>query len=275
MQRAATLGPLTELNQVIIKNKQAATKDGGAPNGSLSMPRSQSVITPSHIPTLAPRRNERIQLEAILTDVWSKEQLPFPGLGPKKGDYSMRASANHVMRKLSMANITSNFSKRSMSFAGISHATAGEWNFRSSRGSTLPRPARKQLEERVITFHTAPEAFLPEDFELVTASSARGRLAALRTFTMGGDRSRAGMALESKEGEAIGFKRSRSAVARSRRSDVLPDRPVTERSKTAMSTPALVSEWTPSTEEQPRGTMEEARVGRRQRARSRLARLLG
>ncbi|TKA70584.1 hypothetical protein B0A49_02805, partial [Cryomyces minteri] len=112
--RAATLGPKTLANQVIIKNTQAVKdlKDNLSTT-HLPIGRSQSVQTPSHVPTLAPRRADRVRLETALKDVWTRDILPFPGMGYRRPDNPLRASANTVMRKLSMASIASNFSKRS------------------------------------------------------------------------------------------------------------------------------------------------------------------
>jgi hypothetical protein len=63
---------------------------------------------------LAPSRDQRIKLELLLSDVWSREVLPFPGM--------TRPTASSIMRKLSVASITSNFSKRSGSLASLNKA---------------------------------------------------------------------------------------------------------------------------------------------------------
>lgn len=231
VHRAATLGPTTDLNQVMIKNTQA-TKEApdNASTSSLPISRSQSVATPSHIPVLAPRRTERIQLEHLLSDVWTKDAIPWPGLGPKRSEYNIRASANHVIRKLSMASIASNFSKRSLSYASVSQASIAE--MRTPKGlkpqklkgrNPFPLPSvsasspmlgdpaaascasavlqkstgtneqsQNLSKPSVINFHNAPDAFLPEDFDLKTTLKAgRQRLGAgVRSLTMASERPR-------------------------------------------------------------------------------------
>ncbi|KAK4503551.1 hypothetical protein PRZ48_004466 [Zasmidium cellare] len=183
VHRAATIGPTTDLNQVIIKNTQSMKEmHENESQVSLKIPRSQSVATPSHVQTLAPRRAERHRLESILSDVWTKNILPYPGM-VRRSD-PIRASANHVIRKFSMASITSNFSssKRTPSYTSIA----------SSRKEDMPPPRRNPRRESrsgnmmrppVVNFHNAPDAFLPADFELQDQAAKRKK-SALRTFTM-------------------------------------------------------------------------------------------
>lgn len=187
VHRTATVGPTTDLNQVIIKNTQAVKEAlDNTSHTSLQIPRSQSVATPSHVQTLAPRRADRIRLESMLSDVWTKDILPYPGMQPRLSD-PIRASANHVIRKFSMASITSNFSssKRSASYTSISGP---------SRKEDMPPPKAKHGTRNrayskptprppLVDFHNAPEAFLPADFELEDPVTKRKK-SALRTFTM-------------------------------------------------------------------------------------------
>lgn len=185
VHRAATIGPTTDLNQVIIKNTQSLKEmHDNESQASLQIPRSQSVATPSHVQTLAPRRGERHRLESILSDVWTKDLLPYPGM-VRRSD-PIRASANHVIRKFSMASITSNFSssKRTPSYTSIASSSRKEDMppaprrnpRRESRSGTLTRPP-------LVNFHNAPDAFLPADFELQEPAAKRKK-SALRTFTM-------------------------------------------------------------------------------------------
>ena len=191
VHRTATVGPTTDLNQVIIKNTQAVKEaQASSSQQSLQIPRSQSVATPSHVQTLAPRRTERHRLETFLADVWTKELLPYPGM-VRRSD-PIRASANHVIRKFSMASITSNFSssKRTASYTSVcsrrkedippslppSSKAFGSKNGRATLTKT-PRPP-------LIDFHTAPEAFLPSDFELQDPATTKSKKSALRALTM-------------------------------------------------------------------------------------------
>ncbi|KAF2169155.1 hypothetical protein M409DRAFT_64916 [Zasmidium cellare ATCC 36951] len=183
VHRAATIGPTTDLNQVIIKNTQSMKEmQENESQVSLKIPRSQSVATPSHVQTLAPRRAERHRLESILSDVWTKNTLPYPGM-VRRSD-PIRASANHVIRKFSMASITSNFSssKRTPSYASIASSRKEDMPpsrrdpRRESRSGNMTRPP-------VVDFHNAPDAFLPADFDLQDQAAKRKK-SALRTFTM-------------------------------------------------------------------------------------------
>lgn len=187
VHRTATVGPTTDLNQVIIKNTLASKEAiDNTSHTSLQIPRSQSVATPSHVQTLAPRRADRIRIEGLLSDVWTKDLLPYPGMTPRRSD-PIRASANHVIRKFSMASITSNFSssKRSASYTSINSSRKEDMppprarpNARDHRNG-YSKPARPPL----VDFHNAPEAFLPEDFELEDPAAKRKK-SAFRTFTM-------------------------------------------------------------------------------------------
>ncbi|KAF2483224.1 hypothetical protein BDY17DRAFT_250617 [Neohortaea acidophila] len=188
VHRTATVGPTTDLNQVIIKNTQAAKEAlETSSTTSLQIPRSQSMATPSHVQTLAPGRADRVRLESILCDVWTKDLLPYPGMQPRRSD-PIRASANHVIRKFSMASITSNFSssKRSASYTSISTNHKEDMpppklqKSMRGRANTNKPTARPPL----VDFHNAPEAFLPEDFELQVDRGSKRKKSALRTLTM-------------------------------------------------------------------------------------------
>ncbi|KAK5134677.1 hypothetical protein LTR08_006192 [Meristemomyces frigidus] len=187
VHRTATVGPTTDLNQVIIKNTQAVKEAlDSASTASLPIGRSQTVAGPSHVQTLAPRRADRIRLESLLADVWTKDLIPYPGMNARRTD-EIRASANHVMRKFSMASIASNFStsRRNASYTSIDHATRREEMAppsESSRASERGRYGSKPSRPPLVDFHNAPEAFLPEDFEL--HDPARRKKSAFRTFTM-------------------------------------------------------------------------------------------
>jgi hypothetical protein len=185
VHRAATLGAKTNTGQVIIKNTQAQKLPDAPPTFSPGVvSRSQSLMSNNQIPTLAPRRAERIRLETMLEEVWTKDILPFPGMSSRKVENQIRASANSVMRKLSMASIASNFSRRSPSFSSMSN-TRSEDSFGSrvhkmSHGNLRPRSATdRRPAPTVVDFHTAPAAFLPTDFEIqdIRPSSRRRRLA--------------------------------------------------------------------------------------------------
>jgi hypothetical protein len=111
---------MSGLCQVIIKNTNAFKESAS----SASINRSQSLLTTNRIPVLAPLRADRIRLETLLADVWTREILPYPGMtGRARSEHLVRASASSMMRKLSVASIASNFTKRSGSMASL-HKTA-------------------------------------------------------------------------------------------------------------------------------------------------------
>lgn len=185
VHRAATIGSKQNMTQVIIKNTQAQkAPEPPPPFAPTLVTRSQSHMSTNHIPTLAPRRAERIRLENILEDVWTKDILPFPGMGNRRVENHIRASANSVMRKLSMASIASNFSRRSPSFSSLSNTRSDDsFNSRMQKVSQGNLRARSAADRRpapaVVDFHNAPAAFLPTDFEVqdTRPSSRRRRLA--------------------------------------------------------------------------------------------------
>lgn len=123
IQRASTVGPKSSLSQVIIKNTHAP-RDGleSHPQPDTPMNRSQSLLSTARIPVLTSRRVERIRLEYALADLWTRDVIPYPGMGGRRGEYLIKASANSMMRKLSIASIASSFTKRSTSFASLAYS---------------------------------------------------------------------------------------------------------------------------------------------------------
>lgn len=112
IRRATTVGPKSPLCQVIIENT-SATKDTATSSTNAAVNRSQSLLGTNRIPVLAPSRAERVRLERLLSDVWTKQILPYPGMtGRARSEHIVRSSASSMMRKLSVASITSNFTKR-------------------------------------------------------------------------------------------------------------------------------------------------------------------
>lgn len=217
IHRTATMGPLSDLNQVIIKHTQAPKDEStNSSSSSLPIPRSQSVSTPSHVPTLAPMRQERIKMETILSDVWTKDAIQYPGMGTRRSEYSIRDTASDLIRKLSMASIASNFSKRSMSYTGVSNL--------SQTGNRPPKVKKPRSEVNkprrppLIDFQNAPDAFLPEDFELQDPRSRRPGRGGLgfRTLTMTAcDRPRSPFFFSQQENRPPEMNRSKSVLQQS------------------------------------------------------------
>ncbi|KAM0329891.1 hypothetical protein ACHAQA_004056 [Verticillium albo-atrum] len=121
IHRATTIGPKSPLCQVILKNTSDIRDTPSLPiNPTIN--RSQSLLSGSayRVPVLAPHRAERARLEALLSDVWSREALPFPSMtGRSRSENLVRTSASTMMRKLSVTSITSSFTKRSNSVVSM------------------------------------------------------------------------------------------------------------------------------------------------------------
>ena len=112
IHRAITVTPKTPMCQVVVKNTSAVRDRLGNSSSTLAINRSQSLLTTNtRIPVLAPARAERARLELLLSDVWSREILPFPGITNRpRNEHLVRASS--VMRKISIASLTGPFHKR-------------------------------------------------------------------------------------------------------------------------------------------------------------------
>ncbi|KAM3483745.1 hypothetical protein MY8738_002795 [Beauveria namnaoensis] len=110
IHRATTLGARLPHNQVILKN--TSVKD----NTSTTLPinRSQSLLSTQKTPVLAPDRSERARLEALVSDVWSRWALPFPGMSIRsRSEQLMRVSASSVMRKFSASGFANSIGRKS------------------------------------------------------------------------------------------------------------------------------------------------------------------
>ncbi|KIW31122.1 uncharacterized protein PV07_02800 [Cladophialophora immunda] len=118
VQRAATVGNRTNVCQVIIRNTNNPQDlhEFRQPSSS-AINRSQSHMTSNRVVVLAPKRSERARLESSLSDVWTKEKLPYPGMIGSRGGQIIRASAGSLVRKLSLASIHAPFSRRSGSLS--------------------------------------------------------------------------------------------------------------------------------------------------------------
>lgn len=116
IQRAATVNSRKSGHQVIIKNTNSPKESGEPPAFEPeSLSRSQSLLSTHRVPVLAPRRVERQRIENIMSDVWTRDRLPFPGMTGSRGSYLIQRSATSVMRKISKASITTTSTKRTVS----------------------------------------------------------------------------------------------------------------------------------------------------------------
>lgn len=132
IHRATTVGPKSPLCQVLLKNT-TTLRETSHSNLGPPINRSQSLLTTnSRVPVLAPSRGERARLEVMLSDVWSRSILPFPGITTRsRSEHLVRSSASTMMRKLSVASITGSFTRRSASNVSLSNMNrdrATTWN---------------------------------------------------------------------------------------------------------------------------------------------------
>ncbi|PSR92078.1 hypothetical protein BD289DRAFT_459806 [Coniella lustricola] len=117
IHRATTVGPKSPLCNVIVRNTTLDKDLLSSANATIN--RSQSLLaTKGRVPVLTPPKADRARLEALLSDVWTREVLPFPGITARaRNEHLIRSSAQSMIRKLSVTSIASTFSKRSPSLA--------------------------------------------------------------------------------------------------------------------------------------------------------------
>ncbi|KAG6003070.1 hypothetical protein E4U43_000977 [Claviceps pusilla] len=113
-RRATTSCPKPPLCQVILKNTSEHAPSYVSNTTPLSISRSQSLLsTKSRVSILSPPRTDRVRLETLLADVWSREILPFPGVPTRvRGENFVRTSASTVMRKLSVMSIANSLARK-------------------------------------------------------------------------------------------------------------------------------------------------------------------
>lgn len=114
VQRAATVGGRPSISHVVVRNTYNVhdlQEYRESTSSITSINRSQSHMNTKRIPILEPRRSERTRLENSVSDIWTRERLPFPGMVGSKGGQIIRASAGSLARKLSLASLHTSFSK--------------------------------------------------------------------------------------------------------------------------------------------------------------------
>lgn len=119
IHRATTVSPKTPLCNIIVRHTSVDREVLSSSHPSIN--RSQSLLaTKGRVTVLAPARADRARVEALLSDVWSRETLPFPGMTIRaRNERLIRTSAHSMIRKLSATSIASTFTKRSASLASI------------------------------------------------------------------------------------------------------------------------------------------------------------
>lgn len=131
---------------IIVRNT-SLEKDVQAA-GNVTINRSQSLLAAKgRVPVLAPSRGDRARLEALLSDVWTRELLPFPGMTVRaRNEHLIRTSAHSMMRKLSVTSITSQFTKRSPSLASVTRGYSEDESVEDDDVSVPASPLRSNSE---------------------------------------------------------------------------------------------------------------------------------
>ncbi|KAK5442036.1 hypothetical protein LTS15_011083 [Exophiala xenobiotica] len=156
VQRAATVGNRANVCQVIIRNTHNAQDlhEFRQPTPA-AINRSQSHMTSNRIVVLSPKRSERVRLEASLSDIWTKDRLPYPGMIGSRGGQIIRASAGSLVRKLSLASIHAPFSRRSGS---LSLASRKSYEAFSEAGRSSSKQSAPIFEVRKDSFDESTAA---------------------------------------------------------------------------------------------------------------------
>lgn len=111
IQRAVTVNSRKNTSQVVIRNTYSLKENAESPGKSSgNLYRSKSLMSANRIQVLAPKRGDRQRLEQKLSEVWTKDRLPYPGMTGYRGGHLIRTSATSVMRKLSMASTNTTIS---------------------------------------------------------------------------------------------------------------------------------------------------------------------
>ncbi|KAL1960062.1 hypothetical protein VTO42DRAFT_234 [Malbranchea cinnamomea] len=64
--------------------------------------RSQTVHNSHNVVLLTPKRHDRIRMEHRLSDVWTRNVIPYPGMQTGRSEFAFRSSAGSLLRKLSL-----------------------------------------------------------------------------------------------------------------------------------------------------------------------------
>ncbi|KAI9650164.1 hypothetical protein NHQ30_000177 [Ciborinia camelliae] len=169
IHRATTItGQSTIPRSVIVRGTSATTESVLSTSASqLSINRSQSLAGPHRPTILAPPRAERVYLESTLADVWTRDIIPYPGMGLKPHkENAVRASASSMIRKISHASISS-ITKRSSSIASLHKS--GEDHTATELDSLRPMALNRQVR------HNSSEIMPLPDLEHPLSQDASGR----------------------------------------------------------------------------------------------------
>ncbi len=162
IQRAVTVNSRKNASQVIIKNTFSHRENGDSPiRRSGTLTRSKSLMSMNQVPLLAPRRGDRQRIVQKMSEVWTKDRLPYPGMTGHRGGHLIRTSANSVMRKLSMAstNTTVSFAvsvkQRTVTYGSIAESNPFAGNVATLRANQTDGASSPSSENA----HLYPETF--------------------------------------------------------------------------------------------------------------------
>lgn len=104
----------SDLQEVYIRktNYPNSTEEAGFQADGQQLGRTKSVQSNRAPAVLAPRRQDRIRLERFISDVYTRDVLPFPGMILAKGDILSRTGS--LIRRISFHT---GFNRRSSSFS--------------------------------------------------------------------------------------------------------------------------------------------------------------
>ncbi|KAB8302687.1 hypothetical protein EYC80_006049 [Monilinia laxa] len=169
IHRATTIaGPTTIPRTVIVRGTSATIESILSSSVSqASMNRSQSLAGQHRLTILAPPRAERVYLENVLAEVWTRDIIPFPGMSLKPHkEHAVRSSASSMMRKISHASISS-ITKRSSSMASLHRS--GEDHAATELDSLRPMHPNRQGR------HNSSESIPLPDLEHSSSQEVSGR----------------------------------------------------------------------------------------------------
>ncbi|KAJ9236300.1 hypothetical protein DTO166G5_4062 [Paecilomyces variotii] len=138
LTRRSSAQSLTSLRpkqkHVIIKKTNFPSQlDDSNPVYPAELGRSLTSLTIRSATMLNPRRRDRVRLERFISDLYTRDVLPFPGMILKRADYLLLASPGSLMRRLSFHMP---LSRRSSSLTTVTNRSAdavvdikdeGEW----------------------------------------------------------------------------------------------------------------------------------------------------
>lgn len=95
-----TFSEAAPINLIVKGTEAIAPRTSSIRKGSVG--RSQTVHTHRQMAILTPKRHDRIRIEHRLSSVWTRDIIPYPGMQTGRGEYTIRTSAESLLRKFSI-----------------------------------------------------------------------------------------------------------------------------------------------------------------------------